>query len=219
MQYRRFHAVPYRERSWPLHQVVIDPKLTEADIRNLFYFYVPTEERARHEQAVKALFDLGAKVSRLPPCRVQIGERFRGGDEALSHLKDLHGLTELYLVKARVTGEGLKYVTDQEQLQVVCCYQTKLQPEGLRHLAKLNLLEALDLNGTFRGEEYGDDDLQYLAGLAVRRITLYGPDFTDAAIPRLKRLRGLQAVDLHGCRISSEAQKELGKLVTVRDFK
>ena len=133
--------------------------------------------------------------------------------ECMPYVAHLRGLRVLNLAGADITSQGLKYITELKSLEQLYA-PSGLTNEGLTeivrlstlkalyiknhnltntdlaHLAKLPLLEELDLAGTGRVNDAG---LAHLANAPhLRYLMLHGETFTDAGIAHLKNCPSLR---------------------------
>ena len=109
--------------------------------------------RADEASAVKAVEDLGGKVTRDDklPGKPVIGVHLHEigvTDAALKELKDLKQLTWLSLTVTQVTDAGLKELKHLKQLTSLDLSHTKVTDAGLKELADLKQLTTLNLEGT-----------------------------------------------------------------------
>lgn len=203
-------GLPKPNRGW-VYRVLIDPAgAAGQDVQ------IPAEFRAKHEQAVKAIRQLGGKVgeaTRVDPrtarvgfvTHVYLGKDWKGGDAGMAHLADLYRLGKLHLVGAPVGNEGLKQVRLQDLTSLVL-YETKVTDAGLAVLAACPQLEDLRLEGTLGGKELSDAGLEHLRRLAgLKTLWLYGPGFTDRALDVLKTCPSLVAVTLCNTAVTRRA--------------
>jgi hypothetical protein len=97
----------------------------------------------------------------------------------------------------------------------LCLRSTKIQDAGLKELAGLTNLEALDLSNT----AVTDLGLKALAGLKrLRTLALRGTPVTDAGLKELAGLESLQELDLTDSRVTGAAPglRELAGLKQLR---
>ncbi|HLQ46677.1 MAG TPA: hypothetical protein VK137_18175, partial [Planctomycetaceae bacterium] len=187
------------------------------------YRFVPEAARERHARAVDSLRSLGGHVDArwetvkydpLPrpfngwETLVFLSDSWRGGDEGLRHLADVHQPSRLYLVRAPITDAGLKYLAPLKTLEILHVEETQATDAGLEVLRNLTALKELRLEGTAGGGEIGDAALKHLDGLpSLHALTVYGPKFTDAGLPNLLTIPQLRSVRLLDTKVSKEGTR------------
>ena len=169
-----------------------------------FENYVPKGRLAKHVEAVAAIRKLGGDVRRVEDQRlkrtgfptpyrtgVSIPKDWKGGDEGLRHLKDLHDIASLYLANDAITNEGMKHLADVEKLTKLYLVETAVTTEGLKHL-DLRHLEILHLEGHVGGNEFGNETLELFDDdCRLGSLCLYGPQFDEGAVKSLKKMKWL----------------------------
>ncbi len=200
-----------------LFQVKIDDP--EPPKPAILYPIVPEQHLERHHRAVEAIFRLGGTVGvrelglGMIGTAVILSERWKGGDEGLAHLEGLHNLRELCLARAAVSDEGLKCVGRLRNLSSLFLVETKVTNEGLVHLAGLHNLQRLRLEGTLQGNELSDAGLKHLCHLSrLKRLTLWGPGFTEEGLDYLKEVPELRRLTLVDTGIPKAAVRDFRKL-------
>ncbi len=141
-------------------------------------------DAARSEAAVRALTELGADIQ----VRDEGGRRkmmlttdgnWRGGDEGLTHLKDVAGLYKLRLA-GHITDAGLARLVDMCELTSLDLHIVGVTDAGVAELGRIKRLQRLNLTYT-KVSDAGLDalaglrDLQWL-GLSYTRVTQTGID-------------------------------------------
>lgn len=191
-----------------------------------FARYVPGSKLAAHDRAVAAIRRLGGDVDRTGRCLqfefqdrerqkkmpeaiqrknnirpphqtiVCLPDTWKGGDEGLRHLLDLHALSAVYILDAPVSDEGMKYVAQLDDLREFYLVGTQVTDAGLAEIASKPMLRQLHLEN---GNDLllGDDALEHLAADSqLEYLALHGSKFTEASVPRLKTLSKLKTLRL-----------------------
>ncbi|MBC8874443.1 MAG: hypothetical protein H8E44_33825 [Planctomycetes bacterium] len=214
------------------HRVLIDDQpRDELDLAAL-YPEVPQERRQRHHSAVQTLRQLGASVDAMwglpgwdpanpnwdivtsnetphPFTIVYLPKQWRGGDQELVHLNDLHNLRVAFLIQADVSDEGLKWIGELPDLQILQLVETSVTDAGLAQLRNLERLHYLRLEGTTSGREFTDAGLRSIAEMKLSRLALYGPGFTTQAATHLGQMTHLRTLLLYDTGIPDDALSEL----------
>src|SRR5262249_5283211 len=150
--------------------------------------------------------------------------------------KLLKNLTDLHLVRTRITDEGLKKISELSDLEVLSLAASRqFTDAGLMHLKKLHKLRSLDLwvakisdKGLVHlggmtslrslklnigsSNPITDAGLAELAGLTdLEELDLFAQRITDASLPLLKKFTKLRSLDIAGTNISFEGATELEK--------
>lgn len=144
-----------------LHRVEFDPQLSKEEEWPLRYPHVPAADLARHVSAVQEIRRLGGQVGRWVNVRtnspegdrgwhtkVQLPSQWRGGDEGLRLLADLHDVSRLYIIDAPLTGEAAKYIGTCTGLERLAVSGTMITDADLGPLENLKSLERLSLATT-----------------------------------------------------------------------
>jgi hypothetical protein len=218
----------------PLFRFSIGPVPGPNDSADAHYPFLPAEHRERHHRAVEAIRRLGGEVGihwghcqhlvpRIPGVStlgsakfpkgwrttVYLSEQWRGGDDGLSQLAALHNLADLYLVRAPVSDAGMRRLGDIGSLESLYLVETPVTDSGLEPLAALKELTYLRLEGA-AGDKFTNRGLTYLTGLPkLRKLTLYGPGFTDQAVKPLETLAALEELTVLDTEISAAALQNL----------
>ncbi len=197
----------FRDR---LYQVLIDQPWDDWDKTENSFAFVPESKREQHAAAVRRIQELGGHVGthwaancvghflREAPIWstvVFLPAEWKGGDEQLRLLEDLHQVVDLRLVQAPITNAGAERIGQLKSLQFLRLIETKITDEGLVHLEKLPALGLLHLEGTAGGNEFTDRGLDHVSHLErIGILHLYGAGFTDEGLTWLQRPKSLQSV-------------------------
>ena len=156
--------------------------------------------------------------------------RTSAGDAAVEHLKHLSklntlglginvsngglqniaklplSLTTLWLLDAKISGEGLRYLSEMPQLTTLGVRGAPISSDGLSELKRLRRLEVLDLSRT----EVSDDDLVNLKELSgLTQLRLSDCKITDKGLAHLVNMKELSSVQLDSTGVSKEGAKRL----------
>ncbi|PHS00012.1 MAG: hypothetical protein COA78_24400 [Blastopirellula sp.] len=126
-------------------------------------------------------------------------------NELSNHLgiADFHSIT---LNSPRVTGEGLKHLSNMSSLEELICQGTSIADDGLVYIAEMKNLKNLSL----RNSQISGEGLVHLSKLNnLERLTLYGTSISDEALVHLMRLGDLKELNLLKTNISEEGFKKL----------
>ncbi len=190
------------------------------------YPFVPSPDREKHARAASAIQKLGGSVStewgdsRHKAYRanyrwrtiVFLPAQWKGGDQGLSHLKDLYNLCDLYLVQANVSDAGLEAIGQLLQLETLCLVETKATDKGLAWLKPLTNLVYCRIEGTADGEEFTDLGLVPISHLPqLEKLAIYGSGFTDQGLSHLKSSRRLRELYLFDTHATKEGLSDLKK--------
>ena len=204
-----------------LFRVAIDPAGPPDPA--VLYPRVPEQYRQKHHQAVLAISKLGGVVGEIElgwnmaGVGVILTQQWKGADEGLAHLKDLHNLNALFLVRTPVTNQGLRHIGRIEQLRSLYLVETKITDDGLVHLGGLQFLSRLRLEGTLRDNKFSDDGLKHLRDLPrIERLDLWGPRFTEKAITYLRDIPRLQRLHAYDTGITKAALSDFKKIKPIR---
>lgn len=210
-----------------LHQVSIDGVQAAHDSLAATYPMVPEHLRTKHHDAVQAIRRLGGGVdhvfdsptylnrpSSIGPPRWDtiafLDKQWKGGDTGLEHLNNVYGLRVLKLVRADVSDNGLKAIGELHQLARLELIETQATDDGLAHLAGLDGLYDLRIEGTSGGRQFTDTGLKHLVKLPkLRRLTVYGRGFTGAALRYIEAMPNFYQLTLYDTAISADALNEL----------
>ncbi len=152
------------------------------------------------------------------------------GNRNKSYIAGLTGLKVLGLRLTNASGEGMRFIKEMKSLECLTLpsriddaglaevaelrslkrlYFSGKHPvtnEGLAVLARLSLLEELDLGGKY----ISDAGLVHLAKLpSLRYLMLYGENFSDAGLAHLKNIPSLQILNLAHLPITDEGLQHL----------
>ncbi len=222
----------------PLYRFTIEPVPDPAAGAEAHYPFLPADRREAHHRAVQAIRRLGGSVDvhwsfcphRVPSLpgtllpnpsttfpmewrtTVYLPAGWKGGDEGLSHLAGLYRLADLYLVQAPISSTGLRAIKDIDTIESLYLVETAVTDAGLVHLRRLEELVYLRLEGAAGGGEFTRRGLRHLAALPqLRKLTIYGPGFSDEAIPALEKLPALEELLLLDTQITTAALETLAE--------
>jgi hypothetical protein len=97
----------------------------------------------RHNEAIVAIHRLGGRYvagDQFGPYmtpRVELDQKWRGGDAGLAHLGNLIGAYQVIIIGADVTAKGAAELQHVSQLREVMLYRTQVTPEDVPALQKL----------------------------------------------------------------------------------
>lgn len=197
----------YRDR---LYQVLIDQPWEDWDKTENSFAFVPESKREQHVAAVRRIQELGGHVGthwgansvgpflREAPIWstiVFLPAEWKGGDEQLRWLEDLHQVVDLRLVQAPITNAGAERIGRLKSLQSLRLIETRMTDDGLVHFEKLPALGFLHLEGTAGGNEFTDRGLDHVSHIErIGTLHLYGAGFTDEGLTWLQRPKALHSV-------------------------
>jgi hypothetical protein len=104
---------------------------------------VATLAEIRHNEAIFAIHRLGGRYvtgDQFGPYatpRVELDQKWRGGDAGLAHLRDLIGAYQVIIIGADITAKGAAELQHVNQLREVMLYRTQVTPEDVPALQKL----------------------------------------------------------------------------------
>ncbi len=163
------------------------------------------------------------------------------GDDALVHLRDLPGITELYLDNPRVTDAGLANVRELVQLKTLVLsgfhdttlprgfdfrvlatiggnprlVAARITNAGLENLAALTELRELRLSGT----NISSAGLRHLGGLTkLETLWLNSTAITDAGLAHLANCKQLKWLDLADTAVTDAGLVELRPFAQLREL-
>lgn len=206
--------------AWNAHdrayQVLLSPTAEQTADATIQFPHVPAEPLARHAAAAAVLRSRGATVDALwgePAHKLLIlagadsssyGDRRRwhtfvflgpdwtGWTDDLRMLADLHDLSGVYAVRAKLTDTDMTALGPLTQLGALALVETAVTDAGLEHLRGLEKLEYLRLEGTLDGNEFSSRGLSHLRDLkSLSELVLVGPGFADESLPMLGELPSL----------------------------
>jgi hypothetical protein len=115
------------------------------------------------------------------------------GDEDLALISDLNGLRVLALPNGRFTDAGIKHLAGLTRLTALNLPAVGLTDEGVETVARLSGLRQLNLHQT----ELTDAGLERLTGLAdLELLRLGGRKITDSGVSHLAKLPNLRFLHL-----------------------
>lgn len=191
--------------------------------------YVPLEVREKHRTAADRIRKLGGSVDGRWEIRIrgQVGNAkqpepswgtivylppaWQGNDNDLSLLKELHHVTDLYLVGAPIGDSGLKPISQLESLEALYLEETPITNEGVAILAHAAKLAHLRLESAADSTtKLGDAALNPLwKRSTLVSLTLYGPEFTDQGLAQFRAFPSLAGLTLLECATTRNGLDEL----------
>jgi hypothetical protein len=146
------------------------------------------------------------------------------GSSGLASLRHLTGLEQLSFSDAPIQDAGLASIRDLPQLQGLWFNRCPgITDQGVAHVRGLKNLKFLGLNredyselGEKRITDAGLEHLRRLTGLET--LELHGQQITDAGLERLKNLSRLQQLSLSGEGITDAGLKHLEGLQQLRNL-
>lgn len=153
----------------------------------LSYALTPLNVTAADSDQVKYLNSAGARVQKASDVGIEVDfhlTRRSLSDSDLAILRGMDNIVSLNLKGTRLTGSGLRHLSDLSSLRILHLEKTQVDDEGVAHLAGLTQLKYLNLFGT--------------------RVT-------DASIPSLLKLRNLEVLYIWQTKISGEGVAQLKK--------
>ncbi len=135
---------------------------------------------------------------------LEINGCYRVGDRGFEYLSELTNLRHLEFGMSADATASL--------------YDSALTSSGVRHLAKLRLLEHLDLT---RSTSVGDQGIAGISALSrLRHLDLGGCHLlTDLSLGIIGKLTELELLDLHGCaRLTDSGIRQLSSLIRLREL-
>jgi Leucine-rich repeat (LRR) protein len=145
-------------------------------------------------------------------------------DEGLRHLAGLEALEVLHLNRTLVSDAGLAFIGKLKNLRalfindetVFSGEKKRISDAGLAHLAGLDKLEILDLDGCL----VGDAGLAHLSGLNLRELSIGTYDAKGSigteGLKQIAKLGGLQALVIRDSKITAGSLALLGGLTHLR---
>jgi hypothetical protein len=127
------------------------------------------------------------------------------GDAAMAMLTCLSSLTHLTVQDTKVTDAGLSDIARLTNLRHLNLAGLSIGRRGLSQVGRLAQLEVLLLGGV----QANDDAIGELGNLSNLRLLglHFNKEFTNAAIPKLRKLQNLETIRLKDTRISDAVVK------------
>ena len=148
-------------------------------------------------------------LPRLQSLRLRSSEVTNVGVKRLANLR--LNLRSLEIHSDAITNQGLESICRIKSLRSLDIRETKVDSDGMIHLASLTNLTSLNLHGL----PITDDGLEPISQLKqLEDLDLSETEITTESIPKLGRMRSLQSLDILGNRIRDI--KPLGGLVNLR---
>lgn len=127
-------------------------------------------------------------------------------DQGMASLKQMAGLTKLFLRGTSITDAGLAHLADLQGITDLDLADTAISDRGLAHLASLTKLRRLNL----RSASITDAGLDALRGMtALEELNLYRSKVTNAGLAKLRQLKNLRAIDLRYSRTTDAGIREM----------
>ncbi len=139
-------------------------------------------------------------------------------DDATKVLKRLTGLRYLTISGSSITDAGLRNLASLSELEELVLTGNRITSEGVSALAKLPHLRKLDISGTVSGSALDDR-----AGLALRRLTgleslnLSGTKIADQGVADLRELHDLRVLDLSNTKVTDRCIAYLLDMKSLRE--
>ena len=162
---------------------------------------------------------LGGKVKRdeTLPGRPVIAIDFRGSKKFNN--KYMHVLAEFTSLKSlnvndlAITDDGLKKINKLKSLEQLYLIRTKITDDGMREIAELTNLNLLDLNFT----RITDAGLKHVSQLKnLKSLHLCGSSITDKGLKELAGLENLTYLELVETKVSDDGLKTLSELKNLK---
>ena len=131
-------------------------------------------------------------------------------DEAISELRWLSELTELWLTDVQLSDVGLRHLTELERLKVLNLDGTQFTDAGIENLWTMTDLRDLILSDT-KVTDVGLRHVKVFARLETLRLD--GTDITDEGMEHLKGLTTLRVLRLFRTQITPESRAMLRKFL------
>jgi len=154
-----------------------------------------------------------AQLAQLTGLERLILQYSRISDTGLEHLSRLSNLRFLRLNGAQVTDAGLVHLRALTKLETLGLLRTRITDAGLALLTPMTQLRELNLASLPNDSRIGDAGLVHLSALTnLRSLQLSGPNFTDAGLPEVAKLTGLQRLWLTNTKVSEAGLAHLTAL-------
>jgi hypothetical protein len=120
-----------------------------------------------------------------------------GGNLTNRSMRSLEGLavTDLSIEAIRVSNTGIQYVRSVRGIRRLRLWTPEVDDTGVSHLAELESLEVLDIEGT----SIQGGGLAQLKGLPNLATLVMGPKASDSQLVALQELPALSQLDLRAC--------------------
>jgi hypothetical protein len=120
-----------------------------------------------------------------------------GGNLTNRSMRSLEGLavTDLSIEAIRVSNTGIQYVRSVRGIRRLRLWTPEVDDTGVSHLAALESLEVLDIEGT----SIQGGGLAQLKGLPNLATLVMGPKASDSQLVALQELPALSQLDLRAC--------------------
>ena len=133
-------------------------------------------------------------------------------DEGIRYLSNLNQLRVLYLARTRITNDGLRHVRSLGELEEIDISNTAVGSSGMAHLRNLESITALNLDGT----RVDDAGLIHIGKLhKLESLSLGGTQVSGTEIPQLNQLENLVDLNLDSTSITDLACVKIAKLKTL----
>jgi hypothetical protein len=132
-------------------------------------------------------------------------------DEGLKKLAAFRRLRYLWLDSPEVTDEGLKYLADLDELELLHL-GGKVTDAGLKHLAGLKKLRSLALPKNVTGE-----GLKHLTSLKqLVNLDLAGTELNDEGLKAVGELKNLEVLNINFTKVTDDGLQHLAGLNNLR---
>jgi len=179
-----------------------------------FPYFVETEEFRLEFPGFGFERSVPNEVASLPNPGVPYGLSF-AGETTNSDVKKLSGLKSLCglaLGGSEVSDSGLADIARIKSVESLTLYRTKVTSGGMKYLAEMPVLKALDVSGN---SKVSDQGLMAIAECkSIRSLEVSNINFTDIGIVHLGTMTELIALDM--CNNSKVTNAGLGHLTGLR---
>jgi len=183
----------------------IDPKLSES-----------ARVSAKFESATDGVLMNLKKAPQIGA--LDVFDATRCTEKGLAALKELPYLQRLIFGKSEMTVARAKAIAECKELRKLYLASSGLTDTALEELAKLTLLESLDISDNARVSDKGMASVKMLERLQA--LYLGKTNLTDKGLQELKNLDGLRSLNVVGTKVTGDAADkfadEMPNLRTVR---
>lgn len=173
-----------------------------------YKFFAQAEGTVVVPQGVLLTLRVDAGVATLAPLQALNPQDLHGlsiahtglDDDSLHDVSALHDLRALHLDHSRTTGRGLRWLSHLNTYYLSARF-TDFSDEGASALAKMKLLEVVDLSTT----DVTDSSISYLAELpSLKSLAVWENPITSKAGDSLRHIESLRELHLGGTRFGDE---------------